>query len=86
MRSSSATTLKPRSPEFFFVPRDYETQKKYEHGISINELFSLSSTGIKTHRDNFVLDLDLQLLKERIQKFYDNRFTDEEVRSLFHRG
>jgi len=76
-------TITPKAPEFFFVPKDYETQRKYECGLSINKLFNLASTGIKTHRDNFVIDFDSQTLKGRIQKFYDESFTDEEIRKSF---
>ncbi|MDP3009761.1 MAG: hypothetical protein Q8N30_11930, partial [Methylococcales bacterium] len=45
-----------RAPEYFFIAKDIEVQQVYEQGLSLNELFIVNSSGIKTHRDDFVID------------------------------
>jgi predicted helicase len=73
--------LNCRAPEYFFVPKDFEVQEKYNKGLSINALFSLNSSGIKTHRDDFVIDFDKQTLFSRIESFYDLSASDQEIAS-----
>jgi len=43
----------------------------------------VSSTGIKTHRDHFVIDFDKEALKRRIRTFLDPSLPDEFVRETF---
>ncbi|MDR2382679.1 MAG: hypothetical protein LBD76_02210, partial [Prevotellaceae bacterium] len=45
------TELQPASPDYFFVPKDFSLEEEYEKGFKIDELFSVSSSGIKTHND-----------------------------------
>ena len=75
--------LKPRSPYYLFSPLDYELEKKYRKYIQITELFPIYSTGIKTHRDGFVIDIDEKVLRRRISTFVDPKYSDEEVRTLY---
>ncbi|MDR0230702.1 MAG: N-6 DNA methylase, partial [Dysgonamonadaceae bacterium] len=35
----------------FFVPKDFELKEEYEKGFKVSELFSVYSSGIKTHDD-----------------------------------
>ncbi|MGQ4809960.1 hypothetical protein NKDENANG_03403 [Candidatus Entotheonellaceae bacterium PAL068K] len=43
--------LKPQSPQYFFVPKDYELQSEYDKGFSVNDIFPLNGTGVVTKRD-----------------------------------
>lgn len=58
-------------PQFFMVPKDYALQEEYERGFSIKELFGVSSVGVVTSRDTFVIDENKQTLSNRIQNFFD---------------
>lgn len=69
-----------KAPEHFFIQKDAVTEEIYQKGFSISNLFLVSSSGIKTHRDHFVIDIDKQELKNRIQRFYDLSVTDEEIK------
>ncbi len=68
-----------RAPEYFFVAKDFGVYGQYELGFSVNELFPVNSSGIKTHRDDFVVDMDKATLKNRIQTFYDQNYSDKEI-------
>ena len=73
-------TLTPKAPEFFFVPKDFGVEVEYKQGFSVNELFTLSASGIKTHRDGFVIDIDEKTLQERIKRFFDPAISDVAIR------
>jgi predicted helicase len=56
--STSWTLIEPKSLFYLFSPQNAALQPEYEHWIKITEIMKVNSTGIKTHRDNFVLDFD----------------------------
>ena len=68
-----------RAPEYFFVAKDFDVLEQYEQGFSVNDLFPVNSSGIKTHRDDFVIDMDKTTLKNRIEFFYDQQYSDTEI-------
>ncbi|PCI21432.1 MAG: DNA methyltransferase [Piscirickettsiaceae bacterium] len=68
-----------RAPEYFFIYKDLKIQLAYEKGFSIKELFTVNSSGIKTHRDGFVIDFEKQVLLDRISFFYHSSETDEQL-------
>ena len=72
-----------RAPEYFFIAKDIKVQEEYNKGFSVNELFTVNSSGIKTHRDDFVIDIDKDNLTKRIKKFYDFNFSESEIKTKF---
>ena len=44
--------LTPIEPHYFFVPKDFSTQKEYDKGFSVEKLFLINTSGTKTHHDN----------------------------------
>ncbi len=68
-----------RAPEYFFVAKDFGVLGQYQQGFSVCDLFPVNSSGIKTHRDDFVVDMDKATLKNRIQCFYDQNYSDKEI-------
>ena len=70
-----------RAPEYFFVAKDFGVYGQYEQGFSVNELFPVNSSGIKTHRDDFVIDIDKNILIKRIESFYSSSATNKELQS-----
>lgn len=75
--------ITPQSPFYFFTQLNYDLRERYRKYIQVTDLFNEYSTGIKTHRDDFVIDFDEDTLKRRISTFLNKRKTDEEVRLLF---
>jgi predicted helicase len=75
--------LEPVAPHFFFVPKEFDLLSEYERGWSVADIFPVNSTGIKTHRDRFVMDFEGQRLRSRIAAFRDEVLSDDEVRERF---
>lgn len=73
----SYTRLKPESPWHFFIKRDTKTIKHYTKWMGITEIFPVNSTGIKTHRDDFVIAFTKADLEARLRQFLDRRFSDD---------
>ena len=61
--------IAPSAPNYEWVARDTETQSEYRKGFSVAEIFSVSSVGIVTSRDDFVIDFDKDVLKKRMTDF-----------------
>ncbi|MDZ7660486.1 type ISP restriction/modification enzyme [Fodinibius sp.] len=76
-------TLKASAPNYFFVPKDFSLKKIYETYFSLNDLFPFSNSGIKTHRDDFIIDSKEENLVSRIKEFYSDSLTDKEIISRY---
>ncbi len=83
LKSLEWNKLECNEPNYFFTNKNFDGENEYENGFKIDELFSLNSSGIKTHRDDFVVDLDKNVLEDRIQMFYDLQFTDEQIKNKY---
>lgn len=77
--SDISNKLEPSSPHFSWVVRDERMLPKYEEGFAVNELMTLFSNGVSTHRDHLVIDTDLSSLKKRIVNFFDTSISNEVV-------
>jgi predicted helicase len=71
--------LTPKAPFYLFTPQDVKSSKEYENGWKLNDLFLLTSTGVKTHRDHFVFDFEYLPLQKRIMDFRDLLLSDIEI-------
>jgi len=76
--------IEPRSPFFIFMPQDVTLQPEYEKNWKITEIMPINSTGVKTHRDHFVLDFDQESLRTRIEDFKNLNISDEEIREKYN--
>jgi len=74
---------RPHSEFYLFVPRDEAALERYQKFIKATDIFPVSSTGVKTHRDHFVIDFDKEALKRRIRTFIDLNLPDDFVRETF---
>ena len=73
----------PQSPSYFFVPFDYEGWREYEKGWKVTDIFPVNSVGIVTSRDKFVLDFEIDPLRERIINFRNPQTSDEEIEEKY---
>jgi len=62
--------LELTAPQYFFVQKDFEVQKIYDKGFSVQKLFTVSSVGIVTSRDSFVINSSREVLKDKIETFF----------------
>lgn len=69
--------LKPRSKFYLFIPQDVKLQSEYYKFKKITDILPISSVGIVTARDNFVIDNDKKQLDKRIRQFVDLKIDDE---------
>lgn len=67
----------------FFIPKDYSSQEKYNKYWKITDIFKEYTSGVKTHRDHFIIDFDKDKLKNKLNKFLDKSLSDKEVKELF---
>jgi predicted helicase len=49
----------------------------------VTDIFSASKNGIQTGQDNFVVDFELDHLRDRLDRFFDPRITDNEIKDLY---
>lgn len=76
--------LSPKSKFYFFIPRDEKLSKTYEKYLKVTDIFPVSSVGIVTSRDNFVIDFNKNSLKSRIMEFRNKSLSDEFIRRSFN--
>lgn len=86
LKSIQFKKLIPEEPYYFFVDRDYAEKDIYGKGIALNELFPVNVTGVLTARDSLVIDFDLKSLKERINYFCNQEYSDDKIRNDFFRN
>jgi len=71
--------LEPSEPYYFFVEKDFADQTRYATFWSIRDIFIESSSGVKTHRDHFVIGFTKEEVKQRMRIFVSS-LPDEIVR------
>ncbi len=72
--------LKPKEPNYFFVPKDFSLEDEYDKGFKIDELFKVFSSGIETQKDSLVIrfsESELERVKQEI--LYD----EEKIRNEY---
>lgn len=72
--------LSPVDPYYFFAPKDFGAADSYREGFGIDELCSVSTTGVVTARDSVVVDIDRLKLLQRIERFADLQIPDSVIR------
>ena len=76
--------LSPKTEFYLFIPREEKLFKSYERFLKITEVFPISSVGIVTSRDSFVIDSDKEKLRRRIRMFCDSKMPDEIISQTFN--
>lgn len=69
VRKTKWQELELKAPYQFFIPKDFSRKEKYEDFISIGDIFNKTSSGIKTHRDHFVIGFNDEGIKPRLYTF-----------------
>lgn len=83
-RSMHWETVEPRPPFYLFRPQNTDWLDEYEAGWRLNEIMPVNSTGVKTHRDHFVFDIDKTALSQRVAEFRDLSISDTEIAEKYH--
>jgi predicted helicase len=75
--------LKPTTPYYFFVPKDFALQSEYDKFWKVTEIFKEWSFGITTSRDHFVVGFSKEEIVQRLRVFTGN-LSDELVKEGLH--
>lgn len=75
--------LEPTDPFYLFSPQNITNLGEYLAGWKVNDIFPTNSTGIKTHRDHFVIDFDKSKLEKRLTDFRDKAIPDEVIQNKY---
>jgi predicted helicase len=68
---------------YFFIQKNTNNQHDYDNGFKLNEIILNNVLGYQTHRDNFAIDSDIQVLQNRINDFADSEIGDEELKNKY---
>lgn len=71
LRRTNWKELNPIKPYYFFVEKEFSRQEEYEKFLSVFNIFGQDkfSSGVKTHRDNFVVGFNKEEVEQRILTF-----------------
>ncbi|MEO8399791.1 MAG: N-6 DNA methylase, partial [Ignavibacteriaceae bacterium] len=75
LNTISWKNLQSIEPNYYFVYKDFNQEKKYAKGFAVTDLMPFKTSGIKTHDDaNFVSNNTLQLEKKikGLSHYFDN--------------
>jgi predicted helicase len=84
LKSIAYKELQNVAPNYFFNNKDFEEQRKFNEGFSLNELFTVNSAGIVTARDEFTIHFSKAEVIKVIKGFID--LDDESARNNFNLG
>lgn len=77
--------LQPNAPFYLFVPQNQDVRGQYEKGMSIKDVFEVSSVGIVTGKDDFLINKDKNALLKKLKIFKDvNNYSDAQIQQLFN--
>jgi len=69
IRQTKWRSLKTHAPYYFFVPKDLTQQEKYNDFLIITDIFYEFSSGVKTHRDHFLVGFKVEEVKQKMLTF-----------------
>ena len=83
VKSTKWTRLTPKSPFYFFVPREEKLLADYEKYPKVTDIFPTNCVGVVTSRDKFSISFDKEELKRRIRMFRNEDITDSMIKQTF---
>ena len=69
--------IKPEEPDYWFIKRDLASEKEYERGMSLTDIFATFGSAVKTDRDELFIDFDKAKLTGRIKTLLSNNHTQD---------
>ncbi len=71
IKSINWRNINPSAPYYFFTPQK-SSDKIYDEGFSLREVFKIVNSGIKTDRDSLFIDDDKKKLNDRMKILFSN--------------
>jgi predicted helicase len=69
VRTTKWQEIKPASPYYFFVPKDFALQAEYEKFWKVTEIFKEWASGVSTRRDHFMVGFLKNEIIQRLRVF-----------------
>ena len=82
-KSRHQKKIAPKTPDYYFIPRDISRLKEYESFWKITDIMEVNSVGIVTSRDSLVLGFDKKDLVDKIKRFTDQSVKPERIQAEF---
>jgi len=83
IENTEFSLLSPKQPQYFFCKKDFSQQANYDKFISLRDIFNINSSGIKTHRDKFIVSSTETQLRTSLNIFLDKNNPDQYVDQVF---
>lgn len=84
--NSEWTQLEPAPSFFLFEPFDSAGTDGYSDWLAVNKVIPVNVTGIVTARDDFVIDIDREALRSRIEDMRSMPMSDDAIREKYFVG
>ncbi len=75
--------IKPAKPYYFLAPKEFKGKREYQKFWSLVEIFNEYSSGIKTHRDHFIVAFTPKILLNKLAIFAGKESDEIVARSLY---
>jgi len=86
LQSINFTRLQNQAPNYFFVPKDFELQWKYDKWFKVDELFKTFSTWTQTWNDELLLWETQEDLKHKLEKYTWEKIDEQLISKLLYRN
>lgn len=77
--------MQPRAPMYFFVPKDFGLEEKYNAGISVVDLFSSTNVGVFTANDKVLINQERNSLCINVRNYYNIEIADSCINKIAYR-
>ncbi|WP_139453157.1 type ISP restriction/modification enzyme [Campylobacter armoricus] len=84
LNSIEWTLVKNNEPFYLFLPQNNDLLEEYNKGISVKDIFMLSSVGIVSAKDSILISTNTEKLKQQIYSYY-NEFDKKYIKEIAYR-
>ena len=75
------TEISPKSPSYFYIPRNDELAEEYEKSFPLDYIFKVGGSGITSDRNKLTIAFNDKTIQDRFTIFNDSDKTDTEVKN-----
>ncbi|EDJ6183465.1 DNA methyltransferase [Campylobacter jejuni] len=84
LNSIKWTLVKNNEPFYLFLPQNNDLLEEYNKGISVKDMFMLSSVGIVSSKDAILISTNNKKLEQQVYNFY-NEFDKKYIKEIAYR-
>ncbi|EOX2571508.1 type ISP restriction/modification enzyme [Campylobacter jejuni] len=84
LNSIKWTLVKNNEPFYLFLPQNNDLLEEYNKGISVKDIFMLSSVGIASSKDAILISTNNKKLEEQVYNFY-NEFDKKYIKEIAYK-